>query len=262
MKIPTVTVLAALLAAAAPVACTAEPVLLQYKFEPKEVLKYRLNMATEAKFQTPDGSERTTHMKSYMELSQELLEKKPDGTYRVAVTITKAEQTVDGKAAQLQIAVGTAMLLTMKPNGQVVESAADMPSAGGQPQLQMLFPDKPVADADTWEQTGKIKEPIPMETVTKYAVDSLAAEMPGYDGKLVSINSNMAMNQEKTPTGEEVASKTEGKIWFDAARGRIVQSKAKSTFHIGIPINLQGILPPNSRVKIDFKIDIDISLVK
>ena len=239
-----------------------DKVTLQYKFEPKEKLKYKLNMSTEAKFQTPDGSTRTTSMKNTMELDQELIEKKDDGNFRVAVTITKADQQIDGKPAQLQVPVGNTVLLTMKPNGQIVEGASDTPSGSQSPQLQMLFPEKAVGPGDTWDQTSKIQQPIPLETTTKYAVEALAADMPGYDGKVVSIKSNMAMENEKTPTGEAVSSKTEGKIFFDTAKGRIVNSKASSTFNIAIPINLQNILPPNSVVKIDFKIDIDITLAK
>jgi hypothetical protein len=252
--------LVALLVAAPAVAQDKVP--LVYKFEPKEKLKYRLNMSTEAKFATPDGSTRTTSMKNNMELDQELIEKKDDGSYRVAVTITKADQTVDGKPSQLPVPVGNTVLLTMKPNGQIVEGAGDIPSQGSQPQLQMLFPEKPVGAGDTWDQTSKLQQPLPLETTTKYTVENLAADMQGYEGKVVAIKSAMAMENEKTPTGEAVTSKTEGKIWFDANKGRIVQSKASSTFNIAIPINLQNILPPNSVVKIDFKIDIDIALVK
>lgn len=239
-----------------------EKVALQYKFEPKEKLKYKLNMTTEAKFQTPDGSTRITSMKNTMELDQELIEKKEDGSFRVAVTITKADQQIDGKPAQLPVPVGNTVLLTMKPNGQVVEGAGEVPAGSQQPQLQMLFPEKPVGTGDTWDQSSKILQPIPLETTTKYVVESMAAEAPGYDGKVVAIKSNMAMENEKTPTGEAVSSKTDGKIYFDTNRGRIVASKASSVFNISIPINLQNILPPNSVVKIDLKIDIDIALAK
>jgi hypothetical protein len=126
----------------------------------------------------------------------------------------------------------------------------------------MLFPEKPVGPGDTWDQTSKLQQPLPLETTTKYVVESLGADLAGYEGKVVTIKSNMAMENEKTPTGEAVSSKTDGKIWFDAAKGRIVQSKASSVFNIAIPINLQNILPPNSVVKIDFKIDIDIGIAK
>jgi|GEM_PF-1006698 len=240
----------------------ADPILLQYKFAPKEVLKYKLTMNTEAKFQTPDGSSRNNTMASNMELSQELIEKKADGGYRIAVTITKADQKVDGKPAQLQVAIGQALLLTMKPNGQIVEGAADLPTGGSQPQMQMVFPEKPVAEKESWSQVAKIQQPIPMETTTKYTVETLAGDLPGYDGKVAVLKSTMGMANQKTTTGEAVTSKTDGKIWFDAAKGRIVQSKAESTFHIAIPINLQGVLPPQSKVNIDFKVSIDIGLAK
>lgn len=240
----------------------ADPVLLQYKFEAKEKVKYKLTMKTEAKFQTPDGGTRNTTMQNDMELSQELIEKKEDGSFRIAVTIDKANQTIDGKPAQLPVAVGHSQLLTMMPNGQVTEGAADVPNQGGPSQMQMVFPDKPVAEKETWDQTSKIDQPIPLETTTKYSVDSLSADLPGYEGKVVAMSSKMAMENQKTPTGESVTSTTDGKIWFDAVKGRIVQTKASSTFKIAIPINLQNILPPNSVVKIDFAIDIDISQVK
>lgn len=239
-----------------------DKVPLVYKFEPKEKQKFKITMNTEAKFATPDGSTRNTAMSNNLDVEQELIEKKDDGNYRVAVTITKMEQTLDGKPSQLPMAVGNTVLLTMKPNGHVVEGAGDIPGSGQTPQLQMLFPDKPVGVGDTWEQTNKVTQPIPLETVTKYTVEKLDATLPGYDGKVVEIKSAMSMDNEKTPTGEAVTSKTEGKIWFDANKGRIVQTKASSTFNIEIPINLQNILPPNSKVKIDFKIDIAIALQK
>ena len=253
--------LVALLAIAAPVVAQ-DKVPLVYKFEPKEKLKYKLNMGTEAKFATPDGSVRQTSMKNTMELDQELIEKKDDGSFRVAVTIAKADQQIDGKPAQLQVPVGNTVLLTMQPSGKIVEGASETPAPGQQPQLQMLFPEKPVGAGDTWDQVSKIQQPIPLETTTKYTVEKLDDTLPGYDGKLVSIKSAMAMENEKTPTGEAVTSKTEGKIYFDATKGRIVKSTAASTFNISIPINLQNILPPNSVVKIDFKINIDIELAK
>jgi hypothetical protein len=240
----------------------AEPTVLQYKFDKAEILKYDMTMTTEAKFQTPDGGTRTTKMSNFMQLSQELIEKKADGTYRVAVTINKAEQKVDGKPVQIPVAIGHSILLTMKPNGAVVEGSADLPSAGGQPPLQMVFPDKAVGEKETWEQQAKIQQPVQMETKTLYSVENTNQDLPGYEGKVVAIKSSMGMDNQKTPTGEAVNFKTDGKIWFDGVRGRIVKSRAQSVFHIAIPVNLQSVLPPNSVVKIDLQIDIEIKLVK
>lgn len=261
MRPRTLSIVLALACVLTTAAVAAGPVLLQYKFTKGEVLRYVLDMKTEATFSTPDGGVRKTSMTNYMELTQEMIEKKETGDFRVAVTINKAQQTIDNKPAKMEIEPGHTVLLTMRPSGQIVEPAAgDMPAAGQTPQLQMVFPEKELKEKDNWEQTSKIQNPLPLETKTTYILAKIGADMPGYQGKVALIQSNMAMENTKAPTGESVDSKTSGHIWFDAERGRIVQSKAQAVFDLSLPMRLDHILPPNAVVKINFKIDINIRL--
>ncbi|MBI3890330.1 MAG: hypothetical protein HY303_02220, partial [Candidatus Wallbacteria bacterium] len=74
-------------AAALLLACgvqAAEPVLLQYKFQKGEPLHYRLQMKSKSTFSMPDGKKEEQEMGSSMDLTQELIEAKADGSYRVS----------------------------------------------------------------------------------------------------------------------------------------------------------------------------------
>lgn len=237
-----------------------DKVVLTYKFEADKPLLYLMDMNTTANFATPDGGVRKTSMVSHMELKQELIEKKADGNFRISVTIVKATQTVDNQPAQLPIEPGHTILMEMKPNGEVVTAEGDLPAPQGQSQIQMVFPSEGVTKGLEWERTTDITEPLPMKAVTDYVVKDLAAELPSYQGKVALIESKMDMQNEKDAQGGGVSSKTNGQIWFDAAAGRIVQSKATSQFKMTIPIALENVLKPGSMVDIDFNIDVSITL--
>jgi hypothetical protein len=233
----------------------AQPVLLQYKFVKDSPLKYKLMMKSRASFSMPDGAVENQNMTSAMELEQELIEKTADGNYRLSVSILNASQTVNGQARQIPVAAGHTQVITMKPSGEVIDDPKTAPAATTQ--LQMVFPTKAVAEGESWEQKSHISEPIPLETATRYTLDKLEAAYPGY-GKTTLIRSSMGIENEKTPTGEQVNSTTKGNLWFDNDKGCIVRSKAASSFKFDLPVNIPGVI--NSTVKVNLDLDIEIQL--
>ncbi|MBI2944043.1 MAG: hypothetical protein HYY25_07570 [Candidatus Wallbacteria bacterium] len=234
----------------------AEPVQLQYKFEKDAPLRYKLLMKSRATFSMPDGAVENQNMTSSMELEQELLEKQADGNFKVAVTILNASQSVNGQARQIPVAQGHSQVITMKPNGEVLgDNKAAQSTASSQ--LQMVFPAKAVSEGETWEQKTHISEPIPLETSTRYTLDKVETTYPGY-GKTALIKSSMGIQNDKTATGDQVNSTTKGNLWFDAAKGCIVRSKAASSFKFDLPVNIPGVI--NSTVKVSLDLDIEIAL--
>src|SRR5205085_2417736 len=113
-----------------------------------------------ATFSMPDGAVENQTMTSNMELEQDMVEKQADGNYRVAVTIKKASQTVNGQAKEIPVAAGHSQIITMRPNGEVLgdKSSTLSPSS----QLQMVFPAKPITEGESWDQKSRISDPIPL----------------------------------------------------------------------------------------------------
>mgnify|MGYP006284755159 CR=1 FL=1 len=257
---PTITliVLAAFLITAGG-AFAQQGVKLEYKFEKDQPLRYRLNMGSEATFTMPDGNVQNLNMKTYIELTQELIEKKPDGSYRLAVSIDKAHQIVNGNNTPLQNMPPS--LVTMKENGEIVDAAAAQAAPGTQ-QLQMVFPQKRITQGESWIQEQKIQQPIPMLTKTKYTLAKLSTPFPGYDNPVAQIKNRMKLNNMETPTGEEVSSQTRGNLWFDVERGCIVRSKAHSNFTFNLPIQIPGMMPEGATVQVKMKLQIEISLIE
>ena len=235
-----------------------EALKLRYKFQKNKPLKYRLNMGSKATFTMPDGNVQNLNMKTYIELTQELIEKKPDGSYRLAVSIDKAHQIVNGNNTPLQNMPPT--LVTMKPNGEVVGAAAAQPAAGTQ-QLQMVFPTKIIREGESWMQEQKIEQPLPMLTKTKYTLVKAQSPFPGYSRPVAQIKNRMKLDNVETPTKEQVSSETRGNLWFDVARGCIVRSKAHSNFTFNLPIQIPGMMPEGATVQVKMKLSIEISLI-
>ena len=152
MRIAAALGLAALtLAVGAPSVRAADAVQLQYDFRAGEVLKYRLNMKSSATFRMPDGQVQKLNMTNYLELSQELIEKTGDGDFRIAVSIDKANQTVNGKNQRLPVPEGQVNIITLGANGQVKQLTGSAPAQSSQ-NLQMVFPTRALRKGDNWEQ--------------------------------------------------------------------------------------------------------------
>ena len=239
----------------------AESVQLRYQYRPGEVLNYRLTMESNATFRMPDGQVEKLNMTNYLELSQELIERTPDGNAKVAVTINRVVQRVNGENRRVPVPEGQVNLLTLMPNGRVVELQSSAPAAASQ-NLQMVFPSKPLRKGDSWEQTESLTNPLPLETTTEYEVADLSARFPGYQGETVYIQSKMSLENSETPTKEVVQSETKGNLWFDAKNGRIVRSKARSNFSFELPITIPELVPEGSSVKVNLDLNVEIALVE
>ncbi len=233
----------------------AEPVLLQYKFNEGERLRYTLEMRNKTSYALPDGTKEQQAMTYSMDLSQELIEKKKDGSYQVAVTIDKATQTVDGQVRPVPPQPGP-QIINMLPNGQIAGGVGPNPGAAGQ--MQMIFPVEAIKEGETWEQSGRIAQPLPLETLTKYTLLKSATAFPGH-GDAALIKSAMSIDSPKGEGGEQVSSSTRGNLWFDVKNGRMLRSKASSTFKFNLPIQVPG-MPKAQNVRVDLELDLDIKL--
>lgn len=236
-----------------------ESVRLRYDFQSGQILRYRLNMSSNATFRMPDGQVEKLNMTNYLELSQELIEKTDEGNFRVAVTIDKVIQTVNGKNNRVPVPEGQVNIIEMMPNGQVVNIQSSAPATSSQ-SLQMVFPSKPLRKGDSWDQTQTLTHPLPLETKTEYEVSDLHGSFPGYQGETVFIRSQMALENSETPTKEVVSSRTNGNLWFDAKNGRIVRSKGVSNFTFDLPISIPDLVPEGSNVKLDLQLNVEIAL--
>lgn len=239
----------------------ARGIALRFNFEKDKPLKYQLKLASEASFVTPDGQRQDMKMSNFLEITQELIEKKENGDFRVALTINKARQTVNGQDQPLPPGVeGQTQLITMKPTGEMSDMVAQNPAISGG-QMQMVFPNRQLNEGDRWEQTQYIERPIPMEMKTLYELSKIETPYPGYPNPTVLVKSRMAMENKPGDDKEAVDSKTQGNMWFDAKRGCIVRSKAISKFQLNVPVQIPGLAPPNSTVKINVKLQVEIQLM-
>ena len=239
-------------------AYAADSAVLQYKFEKDKPLRYRLDMGSKATFSMPDGNVQNLNMKTYIELSQELIEKQADGNYRLAISIDKAHQIVNGNNQPLQNMPPT--LVTMAPTGEIIGAAAATPTPGAQ-QLQMIFPAKSLGEGESWIQEQKLEHPLPLLTKTKYTLVKMDSPFPGYDNSVVQIKNRMKLANEETDTEEKVSSETRGNLWFDAKKGCIVRSKAHSKFTFDLPVNIPGMVPEGATVQVKMELQIEISLM-
>lgn len=258
VRVPTA---AALALAVAAMPAAAQSVQLRYDFKPGEVLRYRINMKSSATFRMPDGEIQKLNMTNYLELGQELIEKTPDGEFRIAVSIDKATQTINGKNQRLPVPEGQVNILTLEANGQVKQLSSSAPAPASQ-SLQMVFPLKQLRKGDSWEQTQTMQHPLPIGVKTVYELEDLAAKFPGYASPVAFVRSEMALENSETPTKEVVRSKTKGSLWFDAKNGRIVRSSAKSDFNFELPITIPDLVPAGSNVKVDLELKVDIALIE
>lgn len=238
----------------------ADSVRLRYDYKPGETLMYRLNLKSNVTFHMPDGSVQKLNTTNYLELKQELIEKTEEGNFRVAVTIDKVVQTINGKTQRIPVPEGQVNILEMMPNGKVVELQSSAPATASQG-LQMVFPPSPMRKGDTWDQVESMQHPLPLETSTTYELKDLDSRFPGYDGSTVYIQSQMALaNSKNEATKESVQSETKGNLWFDAKNGRIVRSKGVSNFTFDLPISIPDLVPEGSNVKLDLQLNVEIAL--
>jgi len=235
-----------------------EAVKLRYKFVKGKPLRYSLDMQSKAVFTMPDGNVQNLNMRTKIELAQELIEEKADGSYRIAVSIEKANQIVNGQSTPLQNMPPT--LVTMSPTGEITDAQAGTPAAGTQ-QLQMIFPDKVLKEGEKWQQIQEIQQPLPLTTKTIYSLHKASSRYPGYDKPVALIKNAMTLANSTTETEETVSSETRGNLWFDVQRGCIVRSKAHSKFAFNLPINIPGLTPENATVQVKMSLQIEISLM-
>jgi hypothetical protein len=228
----------------------ADGVKLQYKYEKGKPLFYELMLENVSSFVTPDSEQREMRMETRIVTKQELMEELADGSVKIAMTILEATQKIDGVEKPFPSAQNQTQIITMQKNGGIISMLTPYPGqAPEQNTPQMVFPDKPLTAGETWTSIKDISYPIPVETRTLYKVTELTS-------RLATISSMMKL---QNTGGDDINADTEGRTVFDHVSGKTIRSTADSRFQFEIPVRVPGLLPNNSNVKVNLRMQIKIN---
>ena len=108
-----------------------QPITLEYKMSPGEVLKYRTQVDSEQSLKEEGQSEQTTRSVLEMMMEQKVLDV-TGGLSKVDVTIQEGKILREGETLELP-AVGQTIQITMKRNGAIVKTSVDSVLATGVP---------------------------------------------------------------------------------------------------------------------------------
>ncbi|MCO4783698.1 MAG: hypothetical protein KC646_15330 [Candidatus Cloacimonetes bacterium] len=227
-------------------------VKLQYNYEPNQPLYYALNMENTSSFSSPDGGRKIVKMNTRLKMKQELIEKGPSGEMKVAMTILKAVQTVNGVEKPFSAGINQTQIVRMMPNGKVLSTLTQVPGQSpDQSAMQMVFPTQGLKAGSTWTQIKDIAQPLPVETRTLYKLTKVTP-------KSVTISSIMKL---KNTGGDTVQAQTKGATVFDHLGQKIISSDADSKFQFEIPLKVPGLLPNNSKIKVTLHMKTHINLI-
>jgi len=228
-------------------------VKLIYKYSRSKPLVYELVMDSASSFVSPDSGKRELKMKTVIKLKQELIEADADGNMKIAMTVLDAKQEVNGVEKPFPSATNQTQIVRMKENGQILSTLGQIPGQGAdQNTMQMVFPEVAVDAGYMWKQEKDITNPIPIQTQTLYKVTEI-------NGSQVRISSIMKLKNNK---GDSVQAESKGNTIFDADAGKIVESQADFKSQFEIPLQVPGLLPNNSKVKVSLHMKMDIREVK
>ncbi|PCJ16959.1 MAG: hypothetical protein COB02_14935 [Candidatus Cloacimonadota bacterium] len=227
-------------------------VKLQYNYEPNKPLYYELTMENISSFASPDSGRKIVKMSTKLKMKQELIEKSPSGEMKVAMTILKAVQTVNGVEKPFSAGINQTQIVRMMPNGKVLSTLTQVPGQSpDQSAMQMIFPTQSLKAGSTWTQIKDIAEPLPVETRTLYKLTKLSPTS-------VTISSIMKL---KNTGGDTVQAQTKGATVFDHVNKKIISSDADSKFQFEIPLKIPGLLPNNSKIKVTLHMKTKIKLI-
>lgn len=228
-------------------------VRLIYKYSRSEPLVYELVMDSASSFVSPDSGKRELKMKTVIKLKQELIEADADGNMKIAMTVLDAKQEVNGVEKPFPSATNQTQIVRMKENGQVLSTLGQIPGqSADQNTMQMVFPELDIDAGYMWKQEKDISNPVPIQTQTLYKI-------VGIQGSQVRISSIMKL---KNSQGDSVQAESKGNTIFDAEKGKIVESQADFKSQFEIPLQVPGLLPNNSKVKVTLHMKMDIREVK
>ncbi len=228
-------------------------VRLIYKYSRSEPLVYELVMDSASSFVSPDSGKRELKMKTIIRLKQELIEADADGNMKIAMTVLDAKQEVNGVEKPFPSATNQTQIVRMKENGQVLSTLGQIPGqSADQNTMQMVFPELDIDAGYMWKQEKDISNPVPIQTQTLYKITEI-------QGSQVRISSIMKL---KNSQGDSVQAESKGNTIFDAEKGKIVESQADFKSQFEIPLQVPGLLPNNSKVKVTLHMKMDIREIK
>lgn len=180
-------------------ACTsamADPLLLQYKFTPGEVEKYRMamNMRLEMPGVSLPNGQSGVSMAMVIPYTQKTLGVLPDGSAKVKMIY--GQPTISGlpagaKTSDMAKIAGTSVVMTISRQGRIIsmsgldQLAANSPMKGmdfsslfGCTTNEALFPDQPVEVGQCWKQA------IPLPFVNSQL--NVTTSLDGYDEEIMN----------------------------------------------------------------------------
>lgn len=228
-------------------------VKLIYKYSRSEPLFYEMIMDSASSFLSPDSGKRELKMKTIIKLKQELIEADADGNLKIAMTVVDAKQEVNGVEKPFPQAANQTQIVRMKENGQVLSTLGQIPGQSAeQNTMQMVFPETDVDAGFMWKQEKDISNPVPIQTQTLYKITEI-------NKGVVRINSIMKL---KNNEGDSVQAESKGNTIFDSEQGKIVESEADFKSQFEIPLQIPGLVPDNSKVKVTMHMKMQIREIK
>jgi len=182
-----------------------QPITLEYKMSPGEVLKYQTQVDSEQSLKEEGQSEQTN--RSVLEMTMEQKVKEVNGGLStVDVTIQEGRILREGETLELP-AVGQTIGITMKRNGDIVKTTVDFPFS------QPAFPDRTLKVGEKW--TGDSKMDIPImdregnptgsKSVTLTYHYTLAGfdRVAGYDVAIIQVECPQDQHRDPARSGPE-----------------------------------------------------------
>ncbi len=234
-----------------------EPITLEYKMSPGEVLKYRTKVDSDQSLREEGQPEQRNQSLLEMTMEQVVTEVKGDLS-TVEVTIQDGKIHRGDEVADLP-AAGQTIGITMKRNGDIVKTSVDFPFS------QPAFPERTLRVGEKW--TGDSKMDIPRmdsegnQTGTKQVAltyhYTLAGfeRIAGYDVAIIQVECPKTTIEIDSNVVQSIVAT--GKTCFAHREGRLIRSnvETKTTItapgaevntHIKVSVDLVDTPPPAS----------------
>ncbi len=212
-----------------------QPITLEYKMSPGEVLKYRTQVDSEQSLKEEGQSEQANRSVLEMTMEQKVQEVS-GGLSTVDVTIQDGRILRDGETMELP-AVGQTIGITMKRNGDIVKTTVDFPFS------QPAFPDRTLKVGEKW--TGDSKMDIPLmdgegnptgsKSVTLTYHYTLAGfdRVAGYDVAIIQVECPKTSIEIQPEVVQSIVAT--GRTCFAHREGRLIKSNVETRTQITAP---------------------------
>ncbi|MDQ7825851.1 MAG: hypothetical protein RDV48_23820 [Candidatus Eremiobacteraeota bacterium] len=198
----------------------------QIKLEYRPVAGARCRFQVTTKLQQGVGNINVTTDQSYaveMVIAQEILEVRGDRTFRARYTIESAVMKMGGLSSPVPHQ-GREVVVTMKPNGEILESSREFPFSNP------TFPEGPLAINAAWKGKSEIIIPITeripqatpqgtLELEYHYTLESIQT----FAGtECAVIRTFLPDTHVSVPPDLEQDLKAQGKVYFAFQQGRLM----------------------------------------